>query len=88
MNKFWMAIVGAGLVIANKGLGLNLSEEAIYTFGRCTDYIYSRSGVCSWEESEIIWIHLRHLLESPSFIIERRVSYFIYILCVISVRLD
>jgi len=28
-RKFWMAVVGAGLVIANKGLDLGLPEESV-----------------------------------------------------------
>ena len=30
-RKFWMTVVGALLVIANKGLDLNLPEDAILT---------------------------------------------------------
>ncbi len=30
-RKFWMAVVGAGLVVANEGLGLNLPEESVLT---------------------------------------------------------
>jgi len=30
-RKFWMAIVTAGITIANKGLDLNLPEESIIT---------------------------------------------------------
>lgn len=30
-RKFWMAVVGAGLVIANEGLGLELPTESVMT---------------------------------------------------------
>lgn len=30
-RKFWMAVVTAGIVIANEGMGLNLPQEELLT---------------------------------------------------------
>lgn len=45
-RKFWMAVVGAGLVVANEGLGLNLPEEAVMTVaGMLIAYILGQAYV-------------------------------------------
>ncbi|BAU28769.1 hypothetical protein DFP93_1319 [Aneurinibacillus soli] len=45
-RKFWMAIVTAGLVIANNRLGLNIPEESIMSIaGVVVAYILGQSHV-------------------------------------------
>ena len=45
-RKFWMAVVAAGIAIANKGLELNLPEESIMTVaGVVIAYILGESLV-------------------------------------------
>lgn len=45
-RKFWMAVVTAGIVIANEGLGLNLPKEEIMTVaGVAIAYILGESYI-------------------------------------------
>ena len=45
-RKFWMAVVTAGIAVANKGLDLNLPEESIMTVaGVVVAYILGESLV-------------------------------------------
>ncbi|MED0678633.1 hypothetical protein P4S83_16610 [Aneurinibacillus thermoaerophilus] len=45
-RKFWMAVVTAGLVIANEGLELNLPSESILSIsGLVIAYILGQSHV-------------------------------------------
>lgn len=45
-SEFWMAVIGAGLVIANQGLGLGIDEATVSNFANMViAYIIGRSGV-------------------------------------------
>lgn len=45
-SEFWMAVVGAGLLIANKGLGLGIDEATVTNFAHLViAYILARTGV-------------------------------------------
>lgn len=45
-SEFWMAVVGAGLMIANQGLGLGIDEGTINNFALLViSYVLGRSGV-------------------------------------------
>lgn len=45
-RKFWMAVVSAALVIANKGLDLNIPEESIIAIaGIASSYIFGQAYV-------------------------------------------
>jgi hypothetical protein len=45
-KKLFMALVTAGVVVANEGLGLGLPEEAIYTLaGVAATYIFGQAVV-------------------------------------------
>ncbi|WCN36585.1 hypothetical protein [Aneurinibacillus uraniidurans] len=45
-RKLWMAVVTAGLVIANNGLGLNIPEESVMSIaGVVVAYILGQSYV-------------------------------------------
>jgi hypothetical protein len=45
-KKLFMALVTAGVVVANEGLGLGLPEEAIYTLaGVAASYIFGQAAV-------------------------------------------
>lgn len=45
-RKFWMAVVGAALIVANDGLGLNLpKEETLTVAGVIIAYILGQAYV-------------------------------------------
>lgn len=45
-KKLFMALVTAGLVVANEGFGLGLPEEAVYTIaGVAASYIFGQAVV-------------------------------------------
>ena len=45
-SEFWMSIVGAGLLIANKGLNLGIDEGTVTAFaGLVVSYVLGRSAV-------------------------------------------
>lgn len=45
-RKFWMAAVGAALVIANQGLDLNIDSETVLAFaGIVMSYIFGEAYV-------------------------------------------
>lgn len=45
-SEFWMSIVGAGLLIANKGLNLGIDEGTVTAFAAMiVSYVLSRSAV-------------------------------------------
>lgn len=45
-RKFWMAVVGAALLIANQGLGLNIPEDTVMAFAALViSYILGESFV-------------------------------------------
>ena len=52
-RKFWMAVVGALLLIANEGLGLNISEEVVLPFvGLLMAYILGESYIdAAWAKN-------------------------------------
>ena len=52
-RKFWMAVVAAGVAIANDGLGLDLPQEAIMTVaGVAIAYILGEAYVDSQKKGE------------------------------------
>ena len=45
-RKFWLAIVGAALVIANEGLDMNLDRETVLAFAAIIiGYIFAEASV-------------------------------------------
>lgn len=45
-SEFWLAVVGAFVMIANRGLGLDLPEETIMSIaGVVASYIFGRTAV-------------------------------------------
>lgn len=45
-SEFWMAVVGAGLLVLNKGLGLDIPEETVNNFAYMViSYVFGRSVI-------------------------------------------
>ena len=45
-RKFWMAVVGAALVILNDGLGLGIEQETVLKFAALVlGYIFAEAAV-------------------------------------------
>ena len=45
-SEFWLSLVSAGLLVANKGLGLDIDEGTVMAFaGMVITYVISRAVV-------------------------------------------